>query len=198
MSWHQLSSKYPGTCVNCKERFNSGTVIFWDDQSRKTRHEHCPTNHNRYTNRKNVFEKTKAVETTNEMTSLIAKIKEELRKNNEKRSETLKLNIIPRNPVNPWASNPIQYQNNLETDGPTEEQPETANPIQAWYWKHNERLCCECRDKISSNSDENDLFDIKMLCYSCENYVNSEIIRSKVSNFPDPTLNQKQYRKIEE
>jgi t-SNARE complex subunit (syntaxin) len=41
MSWHQLSSKYPGTCVNCKEEYNSGTLILWDDNSKKTKHYEC-------------------------------------------------------------------------------------------------------------------------------------------------------------
>lgn len=41
MSWHRLTSKYPGTCIICNQQFNIGTAIDWDDQTRKTRHDTC-------------------------------------------------------------------------------------------------------------------------------------------------------------
>ena len=41
MSWHQLKAKYSSTCYDCKKYFNQGTLIFWDDSSRKVKHVKC-------------------------------------------------------------------------------------------------------------------------------------------------------------
>ena len=41
MSWHQLKSKYENTCYECRESFNVGTPIFWDDSTHKVKHVKC-------------------------------------------------------------------------------------------------------------------------------------------------------------
>ena len=41
MSWHQLKAKYANNCYECKKYFNQGTLIFWDDYTRRVKHVKC-------------------------------------------------------------------------------------------------------------------------------------------------------------
>ena len=41
MSWHQLKAKYANNCYECKKYFNQGTLIFWEDYTRRVKHVKC-------------------------------------------------------------------------------------------------------------------------------------------------------------